>query len=315
MDTDILNSQDGSPDIFGADYDRFAFPADVTRVTAGHGGEALLIMGSKKNALLDCGMAYCGEKTAGNIAAALSERANSSLDYILLTHSHYDHIGALPFIKDRFPQATVCGSEHCRDILKKPGARKTMKALGTAARDLYDAGSMLDIPVDNLEVDIVLAEGDRLELGEETIKVLETKGHTDCSLSFVLEPAWILFASESSGILERTLYVHTPILKSFDDAFATLKKCREYGTHYICLSHFGMLPPDFNDTYWEMFQKSCDEKMDFVQSLKSAGKSKEEMLELYVDRYWTPDKQKEQPREAYVINSRHIIDALLRYIK
>ena len=34
--------------IFGDDFDRFRFPADICRVTAGNGGEALLIMGVKR---------------------------------------------------------------------------------------------------------------------------------------------------------------------------------------------------------------------------------------------------------------------------
>lgn len=33
---------------FGSDYDRFEFPCRIDRVTAGHGGEALLILGSEK---------------------------------------------------------------------------------------------------------------------------------------------------------------------------------------------------------------------------------------------------------------------------
>ena len=87
---------------FGEDFDRFRFPADIFRVTSGRGGEALLIIGSEKTALYDCGMAYCGAHTADNIAEVLKQlkaqgRIDSiQLDYILLSHSHYDHIGGLP---------------------------------------------------------------------------------------------------------------------------------------------------------------------------------------------------------------------------
>ena len=51
--------------VFGDGFDRFSFPADVQRVTAGYGGEALLVYGSEKTALIDCGMAYCGGKDDG----------------------------------------------------------------------------------------------------------------------------------------------------------------------------------------------------------------------------------------------------------
>lgn len=315
MDKCADGKKKGYFDMFGSGYDRFSFPGDVTRVTAGHGGEALLLTGSEKTALIDCGMAYCGDRMVENLKKALSDKGRSSLDYVLLSHSHYDHMGALPFIKKEMPDAVVCGSEHCRDILKRPGAKKMMKSLGTAARNLYEPGSEMDIPVDGLGVDTVLRDGDRISLGDECVTVLETKGHTDCSLSFAFEPAGILFTSESTGILEGDFYVHTPALKSFDDAFESLEKCRNYGAAHICLPHYGMLPDGFIDRYWAMFRQSCDEKADFIRRLKSEGRTREEMLEMYVDRYWTPDKQQEQPKEAYIINSGFVVDALLAYIR
>ena len=63
-----------------------------------------------------------------------------------------------------------------------------------------------------------------------------------------------------------------------------------------------------------MFRQSCDEKIEFIGKLKAEGRTKDEMLEMYVDRYWTPDKQQEQPKEAYVLNSGFILDALLAYL-
>lgn len=313
MNEDISKKNDFF-NVFGPEHDRFDFPGNVSRVTAGHGGEALLLTGSEKTALLDCGMAYCGDKTAENLRKELAKNGKMTLDYVLLSHSHYDHIGALPFIKKGFPETIVCGSEHCCNVLKRPNAKKMMKNLGTAARNLYDPESTLDIPVDGLEVDMIIGEGSRIDLGGEYIEVLETKGHTDCSLSFAFEPAGILFTSESTGILELNFYVHTPVLKSFDDTFASLEKCRNYGAGYICLPHYGMLPADFNEDYWRLFRESCNEKVSFVENLIEKGKRRDEILNLYVERYWTPDKQQEQPKEAYVINSGHINNALISYI-
>ena len=73
-------------------YDRFAYPDDIVRVTAGFGGEALLVFGSEKTALYDCGMAYCHDQLLKNISAALQARGRERLDYVLLSHTHYDHL-------------------------------------------------------------------------------------------------------------------------------------------------------------------------------------------------------------------------------
>ena len=156
---------------FGENFDRFRFPADVFRVTSGRGGEALLIVGSEKTALYDCGMAYCGEYTADNIIEMLAKLKEQGridrikLDYILLSHSHYDHIGGLPYILERFPEAVVLGSEKCRDVLHRENARKLIRELGEEARDLYTPGNNTPLKMDPLKVDVVMKDGDIIEQG------------------------------------------------------------------------------------------------------------------------------------------------------
>jgi glyoxylase-like metal-dependent hydrolase (beta-lactamase superfamily II) len=294
--------------IFGDEHDRFAFPEGIIRVTGGHGGEAILFCGSEKTALLDCGNSYCGQITAENLKEALNGR---TLDYVMLSHSHYDHIGALPYIKQAFPEATVLGAENAARILPRPGARKVMKELGEASRDMYEPGCTVEIITDGLEVDKVIGEGDVIDLGGRTVSVMETKGHTDCSLSFVLQPDSILFASESTGILENIDYIHTPILKGFDNAMTAFEKCRNCDVKHISLPHFGLIPEHFNETYWELYQKEIDKKFDFLRDLKQQGKSDEEIYELYAEKYWQPLKAQEQPYEAFAINSKYIVRVFL----
>lgn len=301
-------------DIMG-DFDRFDFPGHIYRVTGGHGGEALLIIGSLRTALIDCGMAFCGRVTVGNIRKALAAFNRESLDAVLLSHSHYDHIGALPYIRKAFPKVKVYCSRRCAEILERPGARSLMKELGEAARDLYMPESREEIPVEGLEADVILEDGETVSLGRETVTAIETKGHTDCSMSFFLDPPGLLFASESTGVLEAADYVHTPVLKSFEDALRSADRCEACNAAYICLPHFGLLPGSMNGDYWELFRSAVRDKLEFVRTMKEAGLSEEKMMERYADRYWTPAKEKEQPKEAYIINSKNIVKAALRYLR
>ena len=306
---------------FGKDFDRFGFPAEIYRVTGGHGGESFLIVGSEKTALYDCGMAYCGEDTVRNIEETLESLVKEgkvsypSLDYILLSHSHYDHIGALPYILDRYPDTTVCASAKCQSVLGRENARKLIAELGNEAKELYTPDSDITIRTDNFRVDHVLCDGDTISLGEETITAYETKGHTDCSLSYLLEPVGLLFTSESTGILEQEDYVHTPSLKSFPDSLASAEKCKGLCAKYLCLPHSGMVPEHFQDKYFDMFEAEVASKMGFVRSMLKEGLTYDEMLAQYVKRYWTPAKEIEQPIEAFEINSGHILNALIRAVE
>ena len=308
-------------DVFGKDYNRFSFPANIFRVTSGHGGESLLIVGTEKTALYDCGMAYCGKSTVKNIEETLARLyaegkvRQPKLDYILFSHSHYDHIGALPYILDRYPDVICCGSAKCKSVLCRENAIKLIAELGTEARDLYTPGNTEPVRTDGFRVDLVLRDGDSISLGWETIKAYETKGHTDCSLSFYLQPAGILFTSESTGILEGQDYVHTPSLKSFPDSIESSYKCENLFPAYICLPHFGMIPQEYNKRYFALFREECQSKMDYIRQMMADGLNEDQMLKNYLLRYWTPAKEKEQPFEAFEINSKHILNALIRAVK
>ena len=43
----------------------------------------------------------------GEIAASLIKDTGCALQYIILTHAHADHIGALDFLKSEFPDAKI----------------------------------------------------------------------------------------------------------------------------------------------------------------------------------------------------------------
>ena len=289
-------------------HDRFDFPSPIFRVTAGQGGEALLVLGSEKTALIDCGMGYCWEKLLANIETKLGERP---LDYILLSHTHYDHIGALPYIKGRYKEALVVGAEHAARVLEKPNALKLIKELGEKAGELY-SGKLTELSTDNMKVEHIVHEGDIVDLGDRKLLILETPGHTNCSLSYFMEPDMILFASESTGILANPYFVHTAILKSYKDSICSGEKCRLLNPKIIILPHYGVLPMDYNNQYWNQFVKDSEAKRDFILGLHKKGLSLEEMTEEYSKEYWSELREQEQPKPAFLLNAKNVIQVIIK---
>jgi 2-aminobenzoylacetyl-CoA thioesterase len=233
------------------------------------------------------------------------------VDYIFLSHSHYDHVGALPYVLDRWPQTKVCASEKTKYIFSREGAIKLMKELGEAARDEY-TDSKAEIRTDGLRVDIVLADNDTIKLGKETVRALETKGHTDCSMSYAVEPQKVLFTSESTGVVvPQKAYVSSEILKSMADSLAACDKCEAYAPEIIICPHYGVVPKVFNKEYFKSMKADAERKKALVKEFADRGMNEEEILEAYRDKLYEPG---EQPLSAFLENAANVIRVMLKEI-
>ncbi|MCR4438921.1 MAG: MBL fold metallo-hydrolase [bacterium] len=116
---------------------------------------------TKKAALIDP-----GDEAALLLAAA--ERLGLTLEVILLTHGHIDHVGAVAEVLER-TSCKVCAHRDEVEVLR---------TLGLQAR-LFG----LSLP-DDVKVDVWLSEGDEVRLGSLAFRVLHTPGHTPGSICF-----------------------------------------------------------------------------------------------------------------------------------
>ncbi len=291
-----------------AGHDRTDFPSPLVRVTGGPGGEAILILGSEKTALYDCGMACFADNLIENLKTVLNVEGKT-LDYILLSHTHYDHIGALPYVLQVWPEAQVCGLQKAKEVFAHPNARATMERLGNNAKALYGVEG-IEITAAGMRVDRVLADGDSISLGAETITAYETKGHTDCSASYLLSPEKILFTSESTGMQVTSMLVQTSPLKSYDDCFASAARLKTFDVNDLILPHYGRLPSFRNQTYFDDFIKEAELEQHMLEEAIRQGLSDDELLQLHMRRYWSEKRNKAQPFAAYALNTQIIIRQL-----
>lgn len=296
-----------------------AMPEGIFRVTAGKGGDSFLVTKYEKTFLFDTGMSYCGDKLVRNIREAIGGRA---LDYVVLSHTHYDHVGALPYVRKAFPEAKVMGSAYGQYVMTRPGALKMMLKLGRNAEEMFGEPGQDKCTVEGMKIDEALADGETIDLGLEygkpdgeagMITAYEAKGHTDCSMMYMLRPDDLLFASESTGVVVDWDINEVVILKSVEDSMKSLAKGRELHPERIIVPHFGITPMEYRDAFWDIYEWSAKDQVGFIGGLIDKGYGYDKCLEEFEEEYWSDRRQKQQPRKAFHENAVNIVRVYMRY--
>ncbi len=137
-----------------------------------------LILGDEKTALIDTGTGFQLDSTIKSIDKGLNGR---SLDYVILTHRHYDHVGGLSGILSKYGSEAMAG-ELDAIPLREGDSQSTMGVSFGGSIPKMDVKSVKD--------------GDVIDLGGHVLRIIETPGHTAGSICIFDESTGTLFSGD-----------------------------------------------------------------------------------------------------------------------
>ena len=280
----------------------------ITDVRVLPGDCAFLLDNGRTAVLYDTGFGFTGEGIAQNIRQILGER---KLDYILLTHSHYDHVLGACYIARLYPDVKIVAGEYVQKIFAKPTARATMHALDRSAASKEGVEAYEDL-TDMLRVDIAVKDGDEIVCGDMKFRVIGLPGHTKCSVGYYMEENCLLLGSETLGVyLDGGVYLPS-YLVGYQMTMDSFAKAKALDIESLLIPHYGVVCGEAAQAFLDGSERAARETAQKICEILVSGGTKEDAFAWFEEHIYIESVRPAYPYEAFKLNTGILIDLIAR---
>jgi glyoxylase-like metal-dependent hydrolase (beta-lactamase superfamily II) len=227
-----------------------------------------LLKGNNGSMIVSGGMSYI----ISDILQQFKEFAidENRIKKFLILHSHFDHVGIVPFMKRRHPEIEVYASQRAWEILQMDKAILTINEFSRNVAKRMNKGNVYSTYDLEWRKDIsckTIREGDRIELGGLEVSILEIPGHSSCCIAAYIPELKVLFPTDGGGIpLDKTIIISGN--SNYTKYQQSLEKLKNYEVEIYCADHYGYI--------------TGEEAREFIsKSIEMAKKKRAQMEEIY----------------------------------
>lgn len=278
----------------------------ITDVRANPGDSAFLLDDGKTAILYDSGFAFTGYQVAEKIKQELGDRP---LDYIFLTHSHYDHALGSVYALQYWPEAKVVAGEYAVKIFGKETAKAVMRDLDRKFAAQCGVTEYEDL-IDQLRVDIPVQDGDHIQAGDLDFTVINLPGHTRCSIAYYLEKEQLLLSCETLGVFDGEETVIPSYLVGYQITLDSIRKATALPIRQLLLPHHGLLSPEKTAFYLQKAEPCAVETAEEIISILKNGGSHEDCMNFCKKKFYTDRIAAIYPIDAMELNTSIMIRLL-----
>jgi glyoxylase-like metal-dependent hydrolase (beta-lactamase superfamily II) len=123
------------------------------------------------------------------------------IKYLVIPHPHFDHCGAVPYLKRKYPQMKVLATEASMAILSKQKVIDYIEAANLfmidhfGARDQYEK---LNLKIDSIVINQTISDSSIIDLGNGLdVHFLDTPGHSPGDISVYIPGLKAIFPSDA----------------------------------------------------------------------------------------------------------------------
>lgn len=241
--------------------------AQITTAASSH-----FLFTADQSALVDAGVSALSERLQEELLKFLGSQGR--LDYLLLTHAHFDHLGCLPYLRERYPALKlVCGATTAK-VLGDEEKLKYFFERNKQVAEAFDFKFKLELAswLKCFTPDVILGDGDELNLGAELrIKLISVPGHTEDSVAYFAPSETALAAGEAVGSFNGRDKLAACFEFSYRDYLLSLEKIQKLDVKYLSLAHLGCLTGDIVAKFLLESTRSAESFSSAVKERLAAG--------------------------------------------
>jgi len=280
----------------------------ITDVRSHPGDSAFLLDDGQTAILYDSGFGFTGYCVAENIRRILGSRP---LDYIFLTHSHYDHALGSAYVRRVYPQARVVAGEYAASIFQRPSARQLMIELDRKFAQRCGAGQYEDL-AEELTVHIPVKDGQRIDTGGLHFTAIALPGHTKCSVGYYLAEQKLLLSTETLGVFNGGDAVVPSYLVGYKMTLDSMDKAAQLDIAQLLLPHYGLLDREKTGFYLCEGRRSAVQTAETITGILGSGGTQEDAVAWFQDRFWQGPVRTIYPIDAMELNTRIMVELIRR---
>jgi glyoxylase-like metal-dependent hydrolase (beta-lactamase superfamily II) len=210
-----------------------------------------------------------------------------SITYLVLTHTHSDHIGAIPHLKKLWPHLKIAAHPLAIKLLQQDRTVKDFIEVDKSIiRIMLAKGDIQSYPPElekySFQVHDAIEEGDKLDLGAGIIwTVYNTPGHSSCHISLFEESEKTLVIGDATGFYVPEKDVFWPnYFESLEIYCKSIRKLATLPAQRAALSHNGVIEGNVE----EFLHKAMKTTEKYHHEMMSRLAKGEDPLDIAIDK-------------------------------
>ncbi len=270
-----------------------------------NGSFAFYLLNSGKTLLIDTGTLGSVKFLRNFLESSLQDK---QLDYVFLTHSHYDHCGGIPFLIEKYPSLKIIASKRTKEIFSK---EKAVSFIEEMNKKTGNSQEFYTLNYKTLRVDMVVSDGDEIEISGHRFRIYETPGHTKCSISIYDTENKILFPGDSLGIVEKNGNIKPLFFSSYKAYINSIKKIKSIkDISIIAFPHNNPFEGKKAYNFLQIVEEETEMIKDYILKFLKEGKDEDFIVKTYLNNRFLKENAIEQPEETFLINLYSMVRAV-----